>query len=426
MNYVTSYQCTLCGKIYPKELDSMTCPSCGEKGILDVLYDYEAMKETVTKEYFKNCKENSILRYAPMMSIELPTFETLSVGNTPLYKSKRLAKTLGLSSLYIKDEGVNPTASLKDRASLVACLKAIEKGQDTICCSSTGNAASSLAGNAAKLGLKSVIFVPSRAPLGKLTQLAMYGSTVIKVNGDYKETFNASKKAIDDYQLYNRNAAINPHLVEGKKTVALEISEQLDFTNIDYVLVSVGDGCTIAGVYKGFYDLFQLGLVKKIPKIIGVQSSGCDPFYQAYINKEPLKEQEENTIADSIAVGIPRNPVKGMNAVTKSKGFYMTVTDQEILDSIETLGALEGIFSEPAGATATAGLIKLVEEKKIPKDATIAVIVTGNGLKDLNSVAKKVEAKTLLFDPCIDSDIQKNPTINGFIEQLRRRNETNN
>jgi len=250
MNYVTSYQCTLCGKIYPKELDSMTCPSCGEKGILDVLYDYEAMKETVTKEYFKNCKENSILRYAPMMSIELPTFETLSVGNTPLYKSKRLAKTLGLSSLYIKDEGVNPTASLKDRASLVACLKAIEKGQDTICCSSTGNAASSLAGNAAKLGLKSVIFVPSRAPLGKLTQLAMYGSTVIKVNGDYKETFNASKKAIDDYQLYNRNAAINPHLVEGKKTVALEISEQLDFTNIDYVLVSVGDGCTIAGVYK--------------------------------------------------------------------------------------------------------------------------------------------------------------------------------
>jgi len=172
--------------------------------------------------------------------------------------------------------------------------------------------------------------------------------------------------------------------------------------------------------------LFQLGLVEKIPKIIGVQSSGCDPFYQAYINKEPLKEQEENTIADSIAVGIPRNPVKGMNAVTKSKGFYMTVTDQEILDSIETLGALEGIFSEPAGATATAGLIKLVEEKKIPKDATIAVIVTGNGLKDLNSVAKKVEAKTLLFDPCIDSDIQKNPTINGFIEQLRRRNETNN
>jgi len=423
MKYVTSYQCTLCNQTFPKDFEEMTCPSCGEKGILDVLYDYKAMKETVTKEYFKTCKEPSILRYAPMMSIELPKYETLQVGNTPLYKSKRLAEQLGLTSLYIKDEGVNPTASLKDRASLVACLKAIEKGQDTICCSSTGNAASSLAGNAAKLGLQSVIFVPERAPLGKLTQLVMYGSNVIKVAGDYKATFKASKKAIDDYQLYNRNAAINPHLVEGKKTVAIEISEQLDFRPIDYVFVSVGDGCTIAGVYKGFYDLFQIGIIDKIPKIIGVQSDGCDPFYQAYINNEPLKEQEENTIADSIAVGIPRNPVKGMNAVKKSNGFYMTVSDQEILDAIETLGALEGIFSEPAGATATAGIIKLVEENALPKDATIAVIVTGNGLKDLNSVASKVEEKTLLFNPNIDSDIQENPTIQGFIAQLKHRNK---
>ena len=251
----------------------------------------------------------------------------------------------------------------------------------------------------------------------------MYGSNVIKVAGDYKATFKASKKAIDDYQLYNRNAAINPHLVEGKKTVAIEISEQLDFRPIDYVFVSVGDGCTIAGVYKGFYDLFQIGIIDKIPKIIGVQSDGCDPFYQAYINNEPLKEQEENTIADSIAVGIPRNPVKGMNAVKKSNGFYMTVSDQEILDAIETLGALEGIFSEPAGATATAGIIKLVEENALPKDATIAVIVTGNGLKDLNSVASKVEEKTLLFNPNIDSDIQENPTIQGFIAQLKHRNK---
>lgn len=423
MKYVSHYQCTLCHQTYPKDSQQMTCTKCGAKGILDVIYDYESMKKEITLDYFNNCTIDSMLRYAPMMSIEAPTYETLKVGNTPLYRSKRLAKQLGLDSLYIKDEGVNPTASLKDRASLVACIKAIEQGSDTICCSSTGNAASSLAGNAAKLGLNAIIFVPERAPVGKLTQLVMYGSTVIQVKGDYKATFNASKRAIEQYHLYNRNAAINPHLVEGKKTVAYEISEQLGFKKIDYVLVSVGDGCTIGGVYKGFYDLHQLGILSNIPKIIGVQSDGCSPFYEAYINHEELQETQENTIADSIAVGIPRNPVKGMNAVRQSKGFFMTVTDEEILQAIETIGTLEGIFSEPAGATAAAGLIKLVKEDNIPKDKTIVVIATGNGLKDVKSVEKTVAASTLLFNPNTDSDIQETPTIEGLIEQLRRRGE---
>ena len=421
MRYVSFYQCTLCNNIYSKESDYYTCPDCGEKGILDVVYDYKAMQETVNKEYFRTVREDSMLRYVPMMSIDIPNYEVLRVGITPLYKSNRLGGDLGLDSLYIKDEGVNPTGSSKDRASLVACLKAIELGYETICCSSTGNAASSLAGNAAKLGLKSIIFVPKRAPLGKLTQLAMYGSTVVKVDGDYKETFNASKKAIEQFNLYNRNAAINPHLVEGKKTVALEISEQMHFQNIDYVLVSVGDGCIIAGVYKGFYDLFRLGIIEKIPKIIGVQSSGCDPFYQAYINNTEVKEQEENTIADSIAVGIPRNPVKAMNAVKKSKGFYMTVTDEEILDAIKELGNKEGIFAEPAGATATAGLIKLVKENKIPKDSTIVTIVTGNGLKDLLCVDHEVKKQTLHFNPREDIKIEQNASIDSFIEQLRQK-----
>ena len=250
MKYVKHYECTICHKTYPKDSDIMTCSSCGEKGILDIVYDYNAMKKEINKEYFVNCKENTMLRYTPMMSFEMPSYETLKVGMTPLYKSKNLAKKLGLASLYIKDEGVNPTASLKDRASLVACIKAIEAGKHKICCSSTGNAASSLAGNAAKLGLHSVIFVPERVPLGKLTQLAMNGSTVIKVQGDYKKAFISSKAAIDKYKMYNRNAAVNPHLVEGKKSVALEISEQLNFNPIDYVLVSVGDGCTIGALYK--------------------------------------------------------------------------------------------------------------------------------------------------------------------------------
>ena len=417
MEFVKNYECTLCNSIYSKELDILTCPSCGEKGILEINYNYNEMKKVVHKEYFENNKDYSILRYQPMMSIKPTKLETLKVGYTPLYKSS----LLGLKNLYIKDDGLNPTSSLKDRASLVACLKAIELGKDTICCSSTGNAASSLAGNAAKLGLKTVIFVPERAPLGKLSQLVMYGSNVIKVDGDYKRTFNVSKKIIEKYDLYNRNAAINPHLVEGKKTVAIEISEQLGFEDLDYVFVSVGDGCTIGGVYKGFYDLLNLDLIKKIPKIVGVQSDGCAPFYKAFITNSELEETEENTIADSIAVGIPRNPVKGMNAVKKSNGFYMTVTDEEIIESMITLGKEEGIFAEPAGATGLAGLIKLLKEEKIKKDSKIAVIITGNGLKDLKSVQAEIGKKTLVYGKNTDlEELKSNTNIEGLFDKLKQ------
>jgi threonine synthase len=423
MQFVKEFECTLCHSIYPPSNNLMTCPKCGEKGILDINYNYNEMKKVVDKKYFKENKNYSMLRYQPMMSISEFTIPSLEVGWTPLYKSVNLAKSLGLQNLYLKDEGLNPTASLKDRASLVACIKAIENGKNTICCSSTGNAASSLAGNAANLGLKTVIFVPQRAPIGKIAQLVVYGANVIKIEGDYKQTFEASKKVIDKYHFYNRNAAINPHLVEGKKTVALEIAEQLQFQDLDYVFVSVGDGCTIGAVYKGFYDLLNLDLITKIPKIIGVQSDGCSPFYNAFINNTELEETEENTIADSIAVGIPRNPVKGMNAVKKSQGFYMTVSDKEILKSIMLLGKSEGIFAEPAGATGLAGLIKALSDNLIPKSSKIAVIITGNGLKDQNSVLSHItniystESKKLINK--INNEDNSNLNMVGLLNLLK-------
>ncbi len=423
MNFVSGYECTLCHSIYPPQTTHLTCPSCGEKGILDVLYDYEAMKTVVTKEYFATNNEHSMLRYQPLMTIEQPTVETLKVGGTPLYHSTTLASYIGLKHLYIKDETVNPTASLKDRASLVACLKALEEGRDTICCSSTGNAASSLAGNAAKLGLKTVIFVPKRAPIGKLSQLVMYGSNVIQVDGDYKQTFLASKQAIEHYHLYNRNAAINPHLVEGKKTVALEISEQLQFSTVDYVYVSVGDGCTIGGVYKGFYDLYQLDLIEKIPAIIGVQASGCAPFVDAFQTNQALQETDENTFADSIAVGIPRNPVKGMNAVRKSNGTYVAVSDDDIRSAMILLGKTEGIFAEPAGATALAGLIKHSQMDFHQPEDRIVVIVTGNGLKDPASVQTMVQSHLLQIHPNQIQTMHENPTIEGLLHTLKIRGE---
>ena len=402
MNFVKHYRCTLCDATYPPT-EINTCSECGEKGILDIEYDYEAMKTMIHKPYFDSNHQYDMWRYAPMMSVETQhLYKSLRVGWTPLYEAQMTHKTLGLKKVYIKDEGVNPTGSLKDRASAVAVIKAITYGYDTISCSSTGNAASSLAGNAARMGLKTVIFVPKRAPSGKLRQLMMYGARVISVDGDYRDTYNLSKAAIDEFNWYNRNAAINPHLVEGKKTVALEIAEQLQFQPTDWVVVSVGDGCTIAGVYKGFYDLKMLGLIAKIPKLLGVQSAGCDPFVQAAKASRDLEEVEENTIADSIAVGLPRNPVKGLAAVKKSQGQWINVSDEHILASMKTLGKTEGIFGEPAGVTAYAGLEKAVKEGIITASETATIIVTGNGLKDPEN-AEKVTGKPVRLKPDLEA-----------------------
>ncbi|QMS84399.1 threonine synthase [Candidatus Xianfuyuplasma coldseepsis] len=423
MTYVNGYQCTLCHTTFSNEKPLNTCPNCGDTGILDVRYDYNQIQQTFTKETLANNSDATMLRYLPLLPIEPPKQPYLQVGNTPLYPSTSIGPAHGLNHLYFKDETVNPTASLKDRASLIACLRAIEEGQNTVCCSSTGNAASSLAGNAAKCGLESVIFVPKRAPIGKLTQLVMYGSRVIQVQGDYKQTFELSQQAIDTYNMYNRNAAINPHLVEGKKTVALEIAEQLEFSPIDYVYVSVGDGCTIGGVYKGFYDFKQLGFIDTIPKIIGVQAEGCAPLYDAFFNQKDVEETTEDTFADSIAVGKPRNPIKALQAVTKSKGTFLTVRDQEIKDAMILLGKSEGIFAEPAGATALAGLIKHQRQGVIQKDDVIVVLITGNGLKDPNSVADIVQDKLFQINPSEAHSMKDNPTIEGFLHTIHTRGE---
>ena len=402
MNYIKGYRCTLCGKFFlPGEVD-LTCPCCGEKGILDVEYDYEALKKVLTKEYFASNHDYSMWRYAPLMGIkEDHIYEMLRIGWTPLVKSNNLAKELGLKELYIKDDGLNPSGSSKDRASGVAVLKAIEAGAKVISCSSTGNAASSCACHAAHMGLPAVIFVPKRAPIGKLTQISLYGATLVVVDGDYKAAFRLSKEAIARHGWYNRNAAINPFMVEGKKTVSLEIAEQLSFKPTDWVVVSVGDGCTIGGVYKGFNELFKLGLIEKVPKILGVQSTGCEPFVVASKNHEPLKECEENTIADSIAVGIPRNPIKALRAVEYSKGTWISVPDEEIIEAMSLLGRKEGIFGEPAGVTGVAGLRKALKEGIISRDESVTIIVTGNGLKDPNN-AQKAIVKPELMEPNID------------------------
>ena len=386
MKHVKYGKCVRCGRTYEATPDLTVC-ACG--GILDITYDYDFIKARLTKETLANRAERSMWRYRELLPIEEDTAPTpLRVGWSPLYEEPRLAEALGLGRLFVKDDGQNPTASLKDRASAMAVAKAREAGAGVIACSSTGNAASSLAGNAAAAGLSTYIFVPSRAPKGKVAQLMTFGATVISVQGSYEETFELSKQAIDKWGWYNRNAAINPYLSEGKKTVALEIMEQLNWEVPDYIAISVGDGCTIAGLWKGLKDLYAIGFIDRLPRLISAQAAGCCPLNRAIETDTPWEPMEENTLADSIAVGVPRNADKALMAIRESNGLTVNVTDQEIMAAQQLLGRTCGVFGEPAGVTGTAGVKKLWEAGKLGKNDTVVSVVTGNGLKDVaNAIA---------------------------------------
>ena len=386
MKNVLYGKCVKCGKTYPATPDLTTC-TCG--GILDIVYDYDYIRTRLTKEKLAARQDHTMWRYRELLPVEEDTPNTpLRVGWSPLYEEPCLAEQLGLKRLWVKDDGQNPTASLKDRASAMAVAKAREAGAKVIACSSTGNAASSLAGNAAAAGLKTYIFVPSRAPKGKVAQLMTFGATVISVQGSYEETFELSKQAIDRWGWYNRNAAINPYLSEGKKTVALEIMEQLSWQVPDYIAISVGDGCTIAGLWKGLKDLYAIGFIDRLPRLISAQAEGCCPINRAIAENKPWEPMEENTLADSIAVGVPRNADKALMAIRESDGIVVNVSDEEIMAAQKLLGRTCGVFGEPAGVTGAAGVKKLCEQGVIGKDDTVVSVVTGNGLKDVANAIK--------------------------------------
>ncbi|HOI36421.1 MAG TPA: threonine synthase [Bacillota bacterium] len=384
MNRVKSFTCVSCQAQYGSLPSTYTCPACG--GILDVVYDYGSIDGGLLVRSLASNPDRSIWRYEDLLPVTPGgPRPKLRVGGTPIYRARRLAEEIGLSDVFVKDDGVNPTASLKDRASAVAVAMALEAGAEVISCSSTGNAASSCAGCAASVGLPAVIFVPERAPAGKLAQLRIFNAIVIRVQGSYRDAFNLSREAIGRYEWYNRNAAINPYMVEGKKTVSFEICEELGSALPDWVVVSVGDGCTVAGVWKGFRELHNIGVIPRTPRILGVQAEGSNPISVSFRTQMPMQPGHEDTIADSIAVGEPRNPVKAVNAVRDSGGTMIDVSDEEILSAMRLLGRTAGVFGEPAGVAGLAGLARAVREGIIDSSASACAIVTGNGLKDIQT-----------------------------------------
>lgn len=395
-------KCVLCGKEFSPDADICVCDVCGLDGTLDVVYDMEEAGKRMTRGSLAANRDMTLWRYRALLPVDEKTrIPPLAVGWSPLYKNEKLASEYGVRELFIKDDGRNPTASLKDRASAVGVAKALELGRSVVACASTGNAASSLSGFAAVAGLKSYIFVPEHAPAAKVTQLLVYGANVVLVKGDYADAFDLATAAIDHFGWYNRNCAINPFLLEGKKTCAMEIAEQLGWDVPDRVFIAVGDGCCIGGLYKGFSDLLELGLIEKMPKITGVQAEGSRPIYDAIESgSERVTFVPADTIADSISVGSPRNWAKALRAIRKSRGSAITVTDAEILAAIPELARKSGVFGEPAGVTGFAGFKKMAQNGRLAPDERVAVVVSGNGLKDIDS-AKKAVGKAMTCPPDI-------------------------
>ncbi|MCK4546844.1 MAG: threonine synthase [Candidatus Eisenbacteria sp.] len=384
-------KCVGCGREFAPEPSLFTCPDCGPSGTLDVLYDYDRVSELLTRESLDKSREFSIWRYLPLLPVAHDTPRTpLTVGWTPLYRTESLGSEIGCPDLFLKDDGRNPTASFKDRASAVGIAKAMESGNNIITCASTGNAASSLAGLCASLGLRSVIFVPATAPRAKIAQLLVYGARIVLVEGTYDQAFDLCYDTAQSCAWYCRNTGINPYLSEGKKTAALEIAEHLNWEAPDKVFVSVGDGCIIGGLWKGFHDLLEIGLLDRMPQIIGVQAEGCQPIRQAIETGKPVEPVSPDTIADSISVGRPRDALKAVRAIRNSGGFALAVPDEEILDAMRTLGRSTGIFGEPAGVTGFAGLRQALRDGLVRSDERVVVLITGNGLKDVDSALKAV------------------------------------
>jgi threonine synthase len=273
-------------------------------------------------------------------------------------------------------------------------VKAKEKGAEIITTASTGNAAAALSGLCASIQQANVIFVPETAPQAKIAQLLVFGSRVFLVKGTYDDAFDLCLKAAKTYGWYNRNTAYNPYMTEGKKTAAYEICEQLGWNAPDRIFVSVGDGCIIGGLHKGLKDLFTLGWIDKMPKLMGAQAGGSSYMYEAWksnediLAKPPIKAQ---TVADSISSELPRDRIKAMAAVKETGGAFVCVEDQDILSAIPELARSTGVFAEPAGAAAYAGLVKAVEQNRVSKDETIVVLNTGNGLKDISGAMQAVD-----------------------------------
>jgi threonine synthase len=393
-----SYSCTDCGATYQAEEVRYLCPACSKglttgqplKGILSVELPYNELKKAL---------DPTTASPRDLMPVVTECIPPLMTEMTPLSDVVLLSRATNCSRLFLKNDTLLPTGSFKDRASSVVVAKAIEIGEERVITASTGNAATALAGMCASSGIASTIIVPATAPKAKLAQMMMFGADVVPIDGSYDDAFDLSLALSDKYGWYNRNTGYNPFTIEGKKSAALEIFFQLGKVP-HKIIIPTGDGVILAGIYKGFYDLMQLGWTDRMPQLIPVQAEGS-----AAINTALASEQDSVTpltqaitIADSINVAAPRAGNRALACTRKTNGFGITVSDTEIMKASHILAKTTGIFAEPAAAASIAGVIKGTEERLFDPHDIIVALVTGTGLKDIPAaekiipIPKKVQA----------------------------------
>src|SRR5712692_2521728 len=389
MKSVLGFKCVECGSRHLLGEAEYVCASCG--GNLDVVYDYDRVRERLSKVRLAANRDFTMWRYRALLPIEDLFFAPpLTIGWTPIYDCANLAERYGVKQLLIKDDGRNPTASFKDRPGAVCVVRAQEAGESIITTASSGNAGSALAGVCASVAMESVIFVPASAPPAKIAQLQIYGATVVIVEGSYDEAYDLCIEASRQFGWYQRSTGYNPFTREGKKTAALEIAEELNWDVPDKVLVAVGDGNIISGLWKGFNDLFQIGFIDRLPQMIGVQSETASAIVDAANGDGIVRDAPAHTIADSINVGKPRDATMAIRAIRESGGRGLKVSDDAMVAAIPKLAQETGVFVEPAAAAAYAGFMRLCEKGAVKSDERVLLMLTGNGLKDVDAAREAV------------------------------------
>lgn len=384
-------QCIECGEKYPLSEIIYNCKKCGD--ILDVRYDYEEVSQKLEVSDWKE-RPLAVWKYRELLPVlDHSKIVTLNEGGTSLYRCERLGSELGLKNLYVKNEGENPTGSFKDRGMTVGVTKALELHAKTVICASTGNTASSLAAYAAKAGLRCIVLIPSgKIALGKLAQAMMYGAMVIAVKGSFDDALSIVMQASTQFKVYLLNS-INPFRLEGQKTAAFEVCNQLGLRTPDRVILPVGNAGNISAYWKGIKEFHTLGVIDALPKMIGVQAAGAPPIARAVkrgLHKiAPVGNPE--TVATAIRIGNPISWKKALKAIYESKGTAEIVSDKEIIAAQKLLARKEGIFVEPASASSIAGLKKLAEAGELDKNDVIVCVATGHGLKDPDVVMKVCE-----------------------------------
>jgi threonine synthase len=393
-------RCRECGQEYPPTV-AYVCKECF--GPLDVIYDYDSLK--LKRETFLNRPKN-LWRYFELLPIHNPSnIVDLCAGFTPLHRSNRLAKLLGLKNLFFKNDAVNPTFSFKDRPASVGISKCIEFGIKTVGCASTGNLAAAVAAHAAKAGLPSYVFIPADTEPNKVIQAQLYGANLVAVDGTYDEINRLCTQIAEIYNWGFVNINIRPYYVEGSKTLAFEVCEQLDWEPPDHVIVPTASGAMLCAISKGFEEFKRIGLIEeKEIKISAAQPEGCSPIVSAFRagSSEIIPVEHPQTVAKSLAIGDPGDGFYALKKIRESRGVAESATDEEIIDGIKLLAETEGIFTEPAGGVAVAVLKKLVDQGKIDADEKVVCYITGNGFKTLEAVSNLVP-KFSRIKPQLDS-----------------------